>query len=129
MKRRWLLRLALLLLVGTSSLLPPVYWRVIGWTRGEAFYQGRPTSYWRTQIQGNKWALNEAALHDPKPIWAPEITRFLWVDQVSGLDFITDESDEAMKVWRELDQDEDEMVRLLAEDRLRCKIPTDEKAK
>jgi hypothetical protein len=26
--------------------LPPVHWRVVGWWRGEAFFQGRPSSYW-----------------------------------------------------------------------------------
>jgi hypothetical protein len=48
MQRRWrlLLMLVLLLLVAGSFLLPAVHWRVIGWVKGEAFYKGRPTSYW-----------------------------------------------------------------------------------
>lgn len=38
------------------SFYPPVYWRIIGWWAGEAFYQGRPTSYWAEQIRkGNNW--------------------------------------------------------------------------
>jgi hypothetical protein len=43
--------LALLLLVAGSFLLPAVRWRVIGWWRGEAFYQGMPTSYWSRECQ------------------------------------------------------------------------------
>jgi hypothetical protein len=37
------------LLVAASLLHPAVHWRLIGWAKGEAFYQGRPTSYWREQ--------------------------------------------------------------------------------
>jgi hypothetical protein len=29
---------------------PPVYWRVVGTLRGEAFWNGRPTSYYRAGI-------------------------------------------------------------------------------
>src|SRR5262245_16011279 len=52
LKRRWrlLLGLALLILVGGALLLPAVHWRVIGWVRGEAFYHGRPSSYWSGEI-------------------------------------------------------------------------------
>jgi hypothetical protein len=48
-RKRWLVA-ALLLLAG-ALLLPPVHWRLIGWARGEAFYQGRPTSYWEREIR------------------------------------------------------------------------------
>ena len=47
MKRRWLYRLLVLLaLAGFVVWLEPtrVAW---GWLRGEAFFHGRPTSYWR----------------------------------------------------------------------------------
>lgn len=48
MKRRWRLWLILaMLLLGDSLLHPAVHWRLIGWAKGEAFYQGRPKSYWR----------------------------------------------------------------------------------
>ena len=40
----------LLLLVGGLLLVPAVHWPVYGWLRGEAFYQGMPTSYWHSQI-------------------------------------------------------------------------------
>ena len=52
LKRKRLACLVILLLVLAGvSLHPAVYWRVIGWSRGEAFYQGRPTSYWAEQFR------------------------------------------------------------------------------
>jgi hypothetical protein len=51
MKRRPPIRvLAILALVGFAVWLEPT--RVVwGWLRGEAFYEGRPTSYWRRAIE------------------------------------------------------------------------------
>jgi hypothetical protein len=51
MKRRWRLwlTLTLLLLVGGAFMLPAVHWPVIGWVKGEVFYDGMPTSYWRNE--------------------------------------------------------------------------------
>lgn len=51
-RRRTFLRSALLLhfAAGVFSL-PAVHWRLIGWWRGEAFYQDRPTSWWAQEIQ------------------------------------------------------------------------------
>lgn len=53
MKQRWRLFLALALLVflGSSLFLPSVHWRLIGWAKGEAFFQGTPTSWWAAEIQ------------------------------------------------------------------------------
>src|SRR5262245_8848232 len=49
-RRRWLCLSASLVSVAALSLIhPAVHWRLIGWARGEAFYQGRPTSYWRKE--------------------------------------------------------------------------------
>ena len=127
MKRRWLLWLALLLLVGTSFFLPPVSWRVIGWTRGEAFYQGRPTSYWRKELLKTDWDGTICLPPDPKPQWAPEGIRFLWGDPFpSGFDLLAAKSADAIQVWRELAQDEHEQIRILAEDNLRRKAKADE---
>jgi hypothetical protein len=54
-KRKWRvcigLTLVLLLLLGAAFLAPAVRWPVIGWVRGEAFYDGMPASYWRSQIK------------------------------------------------------------------------------
>ena len=37
----------LVLLVGGLLLMPSIRWPVYGWLRGELFFQGMPTSYWR----------------------------------------------------------------------------------
>jgi hypothetical protein len=53
MKRRWRLWLPLLLvlLAGLSLLHPAVHWRLIGWSRGEIFYDNRPISWWVEDIE------------------------------------------------------------------------------
>src|SRR5580704_12574061 len=53
-RKRLLTVLALVALLGFFAL-PPVYWRLIGTVRGEAFYQGRPVSYWRNEIAGSRF--------------------------------------------------------------------------
>jgi len=45
-RRRLLLLLLPLLLLGGLLLVPSVRWRLVGWVKGEAFYRGRPTSFW-----------------------------------------------------------------------------------
>jgi hypothetical protein len=44
--------LALVGLVGALAL-PAVHWRLIGWWRGEPFYRGRPTSFWRAEVEAS----------------------------------------------------------------------------
>lgn len=53
MKRHLRLWLGGLLLLGIGILVstPLVRWRIIGLARGEAFYRGRPTSYWQHEIK------------------------------------------------------------------------------
>src|SRR5262245_27601154 len=50
MKRRWKLLAAFVLLTTFVVWLEPrrVVW---GWLRGEAFFRGRPTSYWRGELE------------------------------------------------------------------------------
>jgi len=64
MKRRWrlLATLGLLVLVGAVLVHPAVYWPLVGWARGEAFYRGRPSSYWSQEMR--HWAREEL---DPAP--------------------------------------------------------------
>jgi hypothetical protein len=51
-RRRWRLWLSLaVLLLGATLLLPAIHWRVLGWIRGEALYEGRPTSWWVRDIE------------------------------------------------------------------------------
>jgi hypothetical protein len=54
MRRRWRLVLGLLLVTSCVAILavPAIHWRLIGWARGEAFYLGRPTIYWRGEVVG-----------------------------------------------------------------------------
>jgi hypothetical protein len=43
-----------------------LWWPVVGWWRHESFYQGRPTSYWRSEL--DQWYI----YHQPsggKTIW------------------------------------------------------------
>jgi hypothetical protein len=58
-RRRLLLALGLALVIGVPLMVPAVHWRLWGWLHGEAFYQGRPTSYWRAQaadwLIANDW--------------------------------------------------------------------------
>src|SRR5438552_17499518 len=43
---------SLLVLIGAVLLLlPSVRWTLLGRLRGESFYRGRPTSYWRLQVK------------------------------------------------------------------------------
>lgn len=48
-KRLWIAIVLVIILL--SLLFPPVYWRAIGYIRGEAFYKGRPTSYWHIELK------------------------------------------------------------------------------
>src|SRR5437667_138733 len=51
-RRRLLAALAVLALLGVLAL-PAVHWRLIGWWRGEPFYQGRPASYWAAELRSS----------------------------------------------------------------------------
>jgi hypothetical protein len=44
---KWLISGMALLALAVTISLPAPRWRMIGWWRGEAFYRGRPTSYYR----------------------------------------------------------------------------------
>lgn len=99
MKRHWRLwlGLGLLLLSGASLLHPAVYWPLVGWARGEAFYRGRPSSYWSQQMQ--YWARE-----DPDPVrrrpglvgefldWltAPVPGSFEWVNDPAAVGVLID---------------------------------------
>src|SRR5947208_1405182 len=49
-RRRRLLALAVLALLGVLAF-PGVHWRLVGWARGEPFYQGRPASYYADRVR------------------------------------------------------------------------------
>lgn len=48
-RKRLLASLAVLALPGTLAL-PGVLWRLVGWSNGEPFYQGRPASYYSHRL-------------------------------------------------------------------------------
>ncbi len=58
-RRRWYWLAALVVLGGFGLWLEPT--RVpYGWLRGETFYQGRPTSYWRGEMQQWRYGMGFA---------------------------------------------------------------------
>lgn len=69
MKRRWKLWLSLVLLTGGLVALPAMHWRVIGWVRGEAFYQGMPASWWAREIRGTYLPALRGARPGPTEWW------------------------------------------------------------
>ena len=50
-KRRWLVLGLLALAVAIPVAHPSTRWRMLGWYRGEAFYEGWPSSFWRHELQ------------------------------------------------------------------------------
>lgn len=48
-RKRWLIGVSALALAATLAT-PAVHWRLIGWARGEAFYRGRPTTFWMEEV-------------------------------------------------------------------------------
>src|SRR4051812_35296657 len=62
MRRRVLLAAVALLVVflGGALLAPDVRWAVWGRLRGEAFYRGRPTSYWEASLR--RWPSSTPSL-------------------------------------------------------------------
>jgi hypothetical protein len=74
MRRRRRLLLILPLLSGLL-LLPQVRWPVYGWLRGEAFYQGMPTSYWREECR--HWLPREIRISaTPQVEWNRQSSEF-----------------------------------------------------
>jgi len=59
-----------------------VRWRVIGWVLGEAFYKGRPTSYWSEELSrwGKQW---NGYQEDQDPTFTREET--MWDRFAEGL--------------------------------------------
>jgi len=71
---------------------PAVGWRVLGWTRGEVFYDGRPTSYWESRLrQCQMHNAGEPYFVPPKPTPTEE-----WVKRYLGVRLWSDWNPEAV---------------------------------
>ncbi|OAI46031.1 hypothetical protein AYO44_12170 [Planctomycetaceae bacterium SCGC AG-212-F19] len=81
-RRRCLWACLTLLLVAALFALPSVHWRVIGWFNGEAFFQGRPTSYWSKEIHkyNEITAEERIALSNKPKSWIDELKDRLGLD-------------------------------------------------
>ena len=66
--RRIILASLGLLLLGAVFIVPAGRYAIIGWLRGESFYQGRPTSYWHSELR--EWEFHVIAR--PMAKWPPE---------------------------------------------------------
>jgi hypothetical protein len=93
-KKRWLLAvvaLVAILLLGVGARV--YHWQLSGWMRGESFYRGYPTSYWRPLVQeiGVWWleppptSLRGGSLvYVPPPPPPPPPWWRQWLDQVKA---------------------------------------------
>jgi len=122
-RRTVLLAVTMLVMAGGMLLLPAVHWRLLGWWRGEAFFRGRPTSYWSSQMRGyyylrapSPWdrlrvALGSTPGQTPRPaVLGPGHDTFssTWVSLEKTFD------EQAIPVLIELFRDENEWVRVEA---------------
>jgi HEAT repeat protein len=116
MKRRWRLWLGLVLLlfVAASFLLPAVRWRVIGWVKGEAFYEGRPTSYWSKEIErsAEEIAPNQTTTIAKSPGMIDQLKDFVGIPRDnSDIPAVLQGDSAAMAVLSELLKDKNPLVR------------------
>lgn len=103
--------LSALLLLGFVA--PSIYWRTAGTLRGEAFYDGRPTSYWREQIKAEKERRLRMVRNGAPSTWPERIEE--WRDKWFPDDRLRHErlynNVEALPVWREFLRDDDAIFR------------------
>src|SRR5262245_5570687 len=111
---RWSLLLAILAAFAVWLEPTRVVW---GCLRGEAFYQGRPTSWWRTELnrwERQFWGGGENRL--PAERWVRHKTRFeAWLDQRMG---VADRQEEPAPDWLRGDPAAEMVLRELANDEL-----------
>jgi hypothetical protein len=54
-RRRLVVSMGGVLALAGVAALPGVRWPVVGWVRGEPFYDGRPASYWAAEVEDSEW--------------------------------------------------------------------------
>jgi hypothetical protein len=128
---RWSLLLVILAVFAVGLEPTRVVW---GWLRGEAFYQGRPTSWWAQRIApwrsrnvvissdggpiGSGWRSEEHHYGAEKSRWSKWIDRFQPLSE-STWPTVLDGDESAASVLRELLEHPDSMVRDWASEGLR----------
>jgi hypothetical protein len=119
------LGLALAALTVAGLLLPVPGLVCVGWLRGESFYRGRPTSWWRQElihwtpfwvVMGQlpeKWELEHAAWHRDVSSWDNVRYKLFGAGRgdIGGPPALLKGDPEAEPVLRELLHDEDRHVR------------------
>jgi len=117
--RTVLLSVGLLLLVGGTLSLPAVHWRLIGWWRGEAFFQGRPTSWWSRQLEREEpmLPLTLYYIHPSmgvRPTAPPRSWWQMWKEEYVSQSLLTGGDPAALPVLLELLRADRARVRLAA---------------
>lgn len=122
MKKRRRIGLGLVSMIAIGTLFTPaVHWRMIGWSRGEAFYQGRPTSWWRDEIK--QYDVVHFSTGDIYWMREPSWWKTWWLTHISSdsIEFASRADPallgglpETIPVLIELLEDEDDDVRYLA---------------
>lgn len=105
---------------------PSLYWQLLGWWKGEAFYQARPTTYWRHVIQQSYqqliWSTEELPLdgyYSQHPTCCQRwISRIFGATDCATVNTLPIDDKAALAVWTELLSDDDEVVRRVAAYRL-----------
>jgi hypothetical protein len=110
MRKRWLLPIALIP-VALAVYFEPTH-SVRGWLHGEAFYDGRPTSYWRDIVERDlrDGPDEQVAVADPPGSWRSAWDQCkAWIGLRSGRDSSRSllEDDAAQAVLEDLARDTD----------------------
>ncbi len=102
----WLLACCLLFLGVALGLLESQ--RILsGWIRGEAFYKGRPTSYWREALYAEREAISKKI--GPKPYFWESTPVRDWLPKSRSI--FSEYYSAAIPVLKELSTDQDEVIR------------------
>jgi hypothetical protein len=111
MKKRWLVRIGILLVSGCAVVLisPAGRYGLVGLLRNEPFYDHRPASYWKDQMRA--WIANESKPPPAVTAWLP---RLAGTDSGPSRPRVLDGGKEAVPVLIELVEEEDVWVRTLA---------------
>jgi hypothetical protein len=127
-KRRLLLMSAAVTGVLLAAYFEPSHC-VRGWLWGEAFFDGRPTSYWRgivvEDLQTDPREFVDAVFSPPPPTWWERLNTSVGIKHRTASSFHLLTHAEADDVVRALSQDDDEKVAGFAKEMLAQGLPMD----